>query len=99
TLSALTSFPTRRSSDLNCGGPRYASYINNIGDTLLRDLPKDEVLKVNNAWLGYGNEAPLDKLPTAIPEPGVVHFQHFVLGQVAQDRKSTRPNSSHVAIS
>ncbi|HZV37010.1 MAG TPA: twin-arginine translocation signal domain-containing protein [Verrucomicrobiae bacterium] len=48
----------------NCGGPRYASYINTIGSTIFRDLPKDELLQLNNRWLGYANEAPLDKLPT-----------------------------------
>jgi hypothetical protein len=49
----------------NCGGPRYASYIENMASTIFRDLPAEEVLRINNAWLGYGNEAPLDKLPTA----------------------------------
>jgi hypothetical protein len=49
----------------NCGGPRYAGYIDNMANGILRDLPKDEVLRVNNAWLDYTNEAALDKLPTA----------------------------------
>ena len=49
----------------NCGGPRYASYLDNMASGILGDLPKEEVWRVNNAWLGYGNEAPLDKLPTA----------------------------------
>jgi len=49
----------------NCGGPRYAGYIDNIGSTIFRDLPKDDVLRLHNAWLNYGSEAPLDKLPTA----------------------------------
>jgi hypothetical protein len=48
----------------NCGGPRYAGYLNNLASGILRDLPKEEVWRVNNAWLGYENEAPLDKLPT-----------------------------------
>jgi hypothetical protein len=49
----------------NCGGPRYASYIENVASTILRDTPKEEVLRLNNEWLGYAIEAPLDKLPTA----------------------------------
>jgi hypothetical protein len=49
----------------NCGGPRYAGYIDNVASTILHDVPKDEVLRLNNEWLGYTNEATLDKLPTA----------------------------------
>jgi hypothetical protein len=49
----------------NCGGPRYAGYLDNMASGVLGDLPKEEVWRVNNAWLGYGDEAPLDKLPTA----------------------------------
>ncbi|HEX4262782.1 MAG TPA: twin-arginine translocation signal domain-containing protein [Verrucomicrobiae bacterium] len=48
----------------NCGGPRYAGYLDNMASGVLGDLPKEEVWRVNNAWLGYGDEAPLDKLPT-----------------------------------
>jgi hypothetical protein len=48
----------------NCGGPRYAGYLNNMASGILRDLPKEEVWRVNNEWLGYGDEATLDKLPT-----------------------------------
>lgn len=49
----------------NCGGPRYASYLNNMASGILHDLSPDEVWRVNNQWLGYGNEASLEKLPTA----------------------------------
>jgi hypothetical protein len=49
----------------NCGGPRYASYIDNMAAGILRDVPKDDVLRLNNAWLDYGSEAKLDKLPIA----------------------------------
>jgi hypothetical protein len=49
----------------NCGGPRYASFIGNLADTVFHDLPKDEVLALNNALLGLGDEAPLDRLPAA----------------------------------
>ena len=47
----------------NCGGPRYAGYIGNLASGILHDVPKDEVLQLNNEWLDYANEAPLDKLP------------------------------------
>jgi hypothetical protein len=49
----------------NCGGPRDAGYIENMASGILRDVPADEVLRLNNEWLDYANEAPLDKLPTA----------------------------------
>jgi hypothetical protein len=49
----------------NCGGPRYAGYLDNLASGILRDLPKEEVWRVNNAWLGYENEAPLEKLRAA----------------------------------
>ncbi len=49
----------------NCGGPRYAAFINNMASGIMRDVPKDEVLRLHNEWLNYGNEAPLDQLPTA----------------------------------
>ena len=49
----------------NCGGPRYANYLDNLASGILHDLPPDEVWRVNNQWLGYGDEATLEKLPTA----------------------------------
>ena len=49
----------------NCGGPRYAGYIKSMSSGILRDSTPDEVLHLNNEWLDYANEAPLDKLPTA----------------------------------
>lgn len=47
------------------GGPRYATAIENIHSTILRDLPRNEVLGLYNALLGYGAEGPLDRLPEA----------------------------------
>jgi hypothetical protein len=49
----------------NCGGERYANFIRNVGATILRDVPKDELLRFNNHLLGYGDEAPLSELATA----------------------------------
>jgi len=48
----------------NCGGPRYADYVKGLASGILRDSTPDEALHLNNQWLGYANEAPLDKLPT-----------------------------------
>ncbi len=49
----------------NCGGPRYAGYLDNVATTLFGDVPPDDLLRLYNAWLGFGAEAPLDKLPAA----------------------------------
>jgi len=49
----------------NCGGERYANFIRNIGSTVYRDLPREELMRFNNNLLNYGNEAPLDQLATA----------------------------------
>lgn len=48
-----------------CGGERYANFIHNIGSTVFRDVPGEELMRFNNHLLNYGNEASLDKLPTA----------------------------------
>jgi hypothetical protein len=48
----------------NCGGPRYADYINNVGSTIFADVPKDELLQFHNHLLGY-EEKPLAELPQA----------------------------------
>ncbi len=46
----------------NCGGERYAHFINNIGSTVFRDVPKEELMRFNNHLLNYGDEAGLDQL-------------------------------------
>ena len=56
----------------NCGGERYASFIRNIGSTVFRDVPKDELLRFNNHLLNYGDEASLDQLPAAGLSPDYV---------------------------
>ena len=48
-----------------CGGERYANFINNIGSTIFRDVPGEELMRFNNHLLNYGNEASLAELPTA----------------------------------
>jgi hypothetical protein len=56
----------------NCGGERYAHFIQNIGSTVFRDVPKDELLRFNNHLLNYGNEAGLEQLPQAGLSPDYV---------------------------
>lgn len=46
----------------NCGGPRMASYVQSIGDTLYGDLPLEEVAQFNYRVLNYRNEAPYPKV-------------------------------------
>jgi hypothetical protein len=49
----------------NCGGERYRRFIENIGSTVFRDVPKEELLRFNNHLLGYGEEAGLEALSRA----------------------------------
>ena len=49
----------------NCAGPRYVQAINSIHSTIFGDVPKDELLQLYNHLLNYGDEKPLDQLPTA----------------------------------
>src|SRR5205807_4734857 len=49
----------------NCGGERYANFIKNVGSTVFRDVPKEELMRFNNHLLNYGDEANLDELATA----------------------------------
>ncbi|HXP61363.1 MAG TPA: hypothetical protein VN829_12780, partial [Dongiaceae bacterium] len=49
----------------NCGGERYACFIRNLGSTVFRDVPKEELLRFNNHLLNYGAEAKLDELAAA----------------------------------
>ena len=56
----------------NCGGERYQRFIENVGSTVFRDVPKDELLRFNNHLLGYGDEASLAALPGAGLSPDYV---------------------------
>ena len=56
----------------NCGGERYANYIRNVGSTVFRDVPRDELLQFNNHLLNYGNEARLEELAEAGLSPDYV---------------------------
>jgi len=55
------------------GGGRYALYINNIGNTIFRDVPKDELLKFNNHLLNYTEPMTMDTLPKAGLSPDYVY--------------------------
>src|SRR5436190_18033234 len=46
----------------NCGGERYANFIRNVGSTVFRDVPREELLQFNNHLLNYKTEAALDAL-------------------------------------
>jgi hypothetical protein len=56
----------------NCGGERYANFIKNIGSTVFRDVPREELLRFNNWLLNYGDEAELNELATAGLSPDYV---------------------------
>ena len=56
----------------NCGGERYQHYINNVGSTVFRDVPKDVLLRLHNHLLGYGEEAKLEALPRTGLSPDYV---------------------------
>jgi hypothetical protein len=56
----------------NCGGERYAHFINNVGSTVFRDVPKEELLSFNNHLLNYEKEAALGDLATAGLSPDYV---------------------------
>jgi hypothetical protein len=76
---------TRRYSDLadkadflkvvvynNCGGERYAHFIDNVCSTVFRDVPREELLRLNNHLLNYSNEAALSELPQAGLSPDYI---------------------------
>jgi hypothetical protein len=56
----------------NCGGERYANFIRNVGSTVFRDVPREELLRFNNHLLNYGEEAKLDALAAAGLSPDYV---------------------------
>jgi hypothetical protein len=56
----------------NCGGERYAHFINNIGSTIFRDVPKDELKRFNDHLLNYTQEKDLGELAKAGLSPDYV---------------------------
>jgi hypothetical protein len=56
----------------NCGGERYAHFIENVCSTVFRDVPAEEMLRFNNHLLNYANEAGLQELPRAGLSPDYI---------------------------
>jgi len=56
----------------NCGGERYAHFVENVCSTVFRDVPKEELLRFNNHLLNYGDEAALNDLARAGLSPDYV---------------------------
>jgi hypothetical protein len=48
----------------NCGGPRFASYIDSVSQTMWGDVPRDELLRLHYRLMNY-DEAPYDRLRQA----------------------------------
>jgi hypothetical protein len=48
----------------NCGGPRYSNYLDNVGATIFRDVPKEDLERLHNFWLDYPSEPPVEGLAT-----------------------------------
>jgi hypothetical protein len=45
----------------NCGGPRFASYIDSVSQTMWGDVPREELLQLHYRLMNY-DEAPYDRL-------------------------------------
>ena len=56
----------------NCGGERYAQFIDNIGSTVFRDVPRAELKRFNDYLLNYAEEKDYAGLPTAGLSPDYV---------------------------
>jgi hypothetical protein len=56
----------------NCGGERYVNFIHNICQTVFRDVPPGELMKMNNHLLNYAGEAPIESLAEAGLSPDYV---------------------------
>jgi hypothetical protein len=46
----------------NCGGPRMAQYVRNVGSTIFADLAPEQILAITYRWQQYGDEKPLDRI-------------------------------------
>jgi len=56
----------------NCGGERYAHFIDNIASTVFRDVPKAELKRFNDHLLNYTQEKDLQELASAGLSPDYV---------------------------
>src|SRR5207253_10762940 len=96
---ALHSFPTRRSSDL------YDEYLakgypiaSGVIEGACRHLVKDRMERAGMHWTPTGAQPMLDVRSVYVNNQWEA-FQRYRVEQETLDRKSTRLNSSHVAIS
>lgn len=56
----------------NCGGERYAHFIDNIGSTVFRDIPKSDLKRFNDYLLNYAGEKTYDELAAGGLSPDYV---------------------------
>ena len=56
----------------NCGGERYAHFIDNIGSTVFRDVPRPELKRFNDYLLNYSEEKDYTELAAAGLSPDYV---------------------------
>jgi hypothetical protein len=59
----------------NCGGPRYAHFINNLSGTMFKDVPPDELMRFWDYILNYRHEAPYNEISTAGLSPDYVSVE------------------------
>src|SRR5207253_5533459 len=89
------SFPTRRSSDL-----LLAALTDGEDFELLFTVPSRFAVPLVDQWKAKFPEVKLSCIGKTITKPGLfLRDEKGIRGFNAQDRKSTRLNSSHVAIS
>src|SRR5205814_9555185 len=96
---ARSSFPTRRSSDLEQVEPSNSAALEQAREAVKRDEAEyREAKAVSDHWFdlsrGFGIALALLLLVDAFLMPGIVRRLHAK----GEDRKSTRLNSSHLGI-
>jgi hypothetical protein len=57
----------------NCGGPRFASYLQSFGDTVFGDLPLEEMAQFHYRILNYPSETPFPRVSETGLSPNYVH--------------------------
>jgi hypothetical protein len=56
----------------NCAGERYVNFIRNVGSTIFRGVPLEELLSLNNQLMGLTGEGKLEDLPALGLSPNYV---------------------------
>ncbi len=57
----------------HCAGPRLASYVQSVSETIYGDVPADELMQFHYHVLGYPNESPYDKVGETGLSPDFVY--------------------------